>query len=196
MRKTTVFGSLVALGLLGGPALAAESGFSYSNVELGYIDTEIDDFDVSGDGFGLRGSLAFTPKLHGFASYSDVDFDGGISGETMRLGAGVNWPLSPRLDVIGRLSWVNVEVDVDVGPFNASVDDSGFGLEAALRGRASEQLELTGGIEYIDVGDSDDTSLGLGARYYFTSQFAAGGDLSFSDDGTTILLGLRFDFGR
>lgn len=191
MRKTTILGSLAALALAG-PALAAESGFSYSYAELGYIDTEIDDFDVDGDGFGLRGSFAFTPHLHGFASYADVDFDNDLGAQTLQVGAGVNWPVSPRLDVIGRLSYVDVEVDA--GRFSA--DDSGFGLEAALRGRPMERLELTGGIEYVDVGDSDDTSLGVGARYYFTDQFAAGGDLSFNDDGTTILLGLRFDFGR
>lgn len=191
MRKTTILGSLVALGLAGS-ALAADSGFSYSNVELGYIDTEIDDFDVNGDGFGLRGSFALTPHVHAFASYSDVDFDHDIGARTLRVGAGVNWPLSPRLDMIGRLSYVDVEVDA--GRFSA--DDSGFGLEAALRGRPMERLELTGGVEYVDVGDSDDTSLEVGARYYFTDQFAAGGDLSFNDDGTTILLGLRFDFGR
>lgn len=195
MRKMMVIGSLLALGVAG-TALAAEEGFSYSNVELGYIDTELDDFDVSGDGFGLRGSWAFTPNVHGFASYSDLDFDHDVSAETLRIGAGLNWPLSPRLDVIGRLSYVRAEMDVSFGPFSASVDDSGFGLEAGVRGRPMEQLEVTGSLDYVDIGDADDTSLGVGARYYFTSQFAAGGDLSFNDDGTTIMLGLRFDFGR
>lgn len=198
MRKGMILGSLAALGL-SGPALATD-GFNYSFVELGYIDTELDDFDASGDGFGLRGSVELTENVHLFASYSDLDYDFDISGEELRIGAGYAWPLNPRLDIVGRLAYVRAEVDASVtipglGRINFGADDSGFGLGAGLRGRPIERLELTGGLDYVDVGDSDDTSFDIGGRYYFTSAFSGGLDLRFNDDGTTYILGGRFDFG-
>jgi hypothetical protein len=192
MRKRFVLGSIVALGLCG-PAIAAD-GFSYSFVDAEFVKSEIDDIDVEGDGFGIVGSYEFTENLHGFVEYADQDFDFDVSAQTLQVGAGVNWPLNPNLDVIGTLSYVQAEVDV---PTFGSVDDDGFGLGVGLRGRVLERLELTGGIDYVDLKDSgDDTAFGVGARYFFTDMFAVGADANFNDDGTTWMLGARLNFGK
>ena len=39
------------------------------------------------------------------------------------------------------------------------------------------QLELDGWIKYVDVGDSDDTSLAIGGLYEIANNFALGGRL-------------------
>jgi hypothetical protein len=193
MRKgMLLLGSLAALGLAG-PAMA---DFNYSYVELGWMQSEIDDLDADGDGFGLRGSFEFTPKFHAFASLSDQDFDVGgtdVSGETMQLGGGYAWALSPRLDVVGRVSYNSIEVSAG----GQSVDDSGIGIGAYLRGSPSDRLEITGGLDLIDYDESgSDTAIGLGGRFFFTKSFAAGLDMTFNDDGTQYMLGGRFSFGQ
>lgn len=197
MRKGMILASLAGLGLAG-PALATDA-FSYSYVELGWINSEIDDLNADGDGFGIRGSMEFTPALHAFASYSDQDFDLGsgvdATGETMEIGLGYAWTLSPKLDVVGRLSYTDISVDVNVSGFTGSADDSGLGLGGYLRGSPMERLELTGGIDFVDYDESgSDTAFGLGGRFFFTKSFAAGADVTFNDDGTTYMLGGRFSF--
>lgn len=189
MRNRIILGSLAALGLAG-PALA-QGGFSYNFVELGYVNTEIDNPDIDGDGFGLRGSLAVSKNFHVFTEYADQDFDGNVDGKTFELGGGLNWALSPNLDLIATISYVRSEVDTPLGDF----DDDGYGLGLGLRGRATGQLELTGGIRYVDLDDSgDNTSLRVGGRYFFTPQFAVGLDLDYDDDATSWVLGARYTF--
>jgi hypothetical protein len=194
MRKVSVLTSLAVLGLSSGlvaaPAVAADD-LSYSFIELGYVNAELDDPDIDGDGFALRGSYAFTDLFHGFVEYSDLEFDRGVDSSTFEIGGGLNWELSPRLDLIGTVSYLNTDVD---GP-GFSGDDSGFGLGLSLRGRVSDQLELRGGLKYVNYDDSgDDTTLGLGARFYVTKLFALGADLDYNDDGLAWMIGGRFDF--
>lgn len=197
MRKHIALGSVLALGL-GGQALATEN-FSYSNLEASYVKTEIDDFDVDGDGFSLAGSFEFTENFFGFASYKDVDYDdlGGFNftSKQTTLGLGGAWPLSPSLDMFATLSYEDLEIELD-GSEGFSASDDGFGLGVGLRGKISENLEWTGGVKYIDLGGgTDDTTFSVGGRYYFTPAFAAGIDVGTNDDGTTWGIALRYDFG-
>ena len=192
MDKRVILGSIAALGLAG-PALA-QDGFSYSYVELGYVNTEIDDPDIDGDGFGLRGSLEVAPNLHVFTEYSDLEFDGNVDGSTFELGGGLNWALAPNVDLIGTLSYVRAELDP---PGPGDLDDDGFALGLGLRGRVTDQIELTGRIEYVDLDDGgDDTGFGAGVRYYFTRQLAVGLDVDLDDDATAWMIGARYDFGQ
>jgi hypothetical protein len=193
MRKAITAASAVAALCFMAPALGDE-GFSYSFVELGYMNTEIDDLDVDGDGLGLRGSIEFTDRFHGFAGYSDLDLDFDVSTTQMEVGVGLNWPVSPNVDLIGTVSYLNLEVDLPA-PFG-SADDSAIALGGALRGRVGEQLELRGGLTYAEFDEGgNDTAFNVGARYYFTKMFALGADIGFNEDGTSWTLGGRFDFG-
>jgi hypothetical protein len=189
MRKAMTIAALAAASL-SGPALADD--FSYSYVELGYVSSEIDDLDVDGNGFGVRAALEFTDRIHGILSYSDEDYDFDIGASELEAGVGVNWSLSENLDVIGTLSYLRAEIDV---PGFGSIDDSGIALGAGLRGRVSEAFELTGGLKYADLSDfGSETTAQVGARFYFTKMFALGADIGFNDDGTSWMLGGRFDF--
>ena len=199
MNKFTVLGAITALGFAG-PALA-QSGpgsISYSYVEVGYISTEIDDFNVDGDGFGLKGSWGFTDMFHAFAQYSDLSFDSNIDSSAFEIGAGLNWELSPTIDLIGTVSYLTVEVDASVPGFRSvSADDDGLGVGMGVRALVTNQLEVSGKLNYVEFDDAgDDTTFGVAARYYFTPMFAIGGDINFDDDGTTWIIAGRFDFGR
>jgi hypothetical protein len=192
MRKSFILGSIAALSIAG-PAMA-EDGFDYSYVELGYVKSEIDDFDVDGDGLGVRGSYEFTQNFHAFASYADQDYDFDLSATTFELGAGYAWPVNPNFDVVGTLSYIQTEVDV---PTFGTFEDDGFAAGAGVRARVVEALELTGGLKYVSYDEvGSDTTFGAGARYFFTKMFAAGVDVDFDDDGTTWMLGGRMSFGQ
>lgn len=199
MRKEIILGSLAALGLAG-PALASD-GFSYSYAELGWVNTEFDDLGADGDGFALRGSFEFTPALHGFAQLADQDFDVGggaeVGGEAMELGVGYAWTMSPTVDIVGKLAYVTQEIDVNIAGFGGSFDDDGFGIGGYVRAQPVDRLELTGGIDLVDMdlGGSDEY-LSLGARFFFTKMFAAGLDLRLNSDDTSYMLGGRFNFGK
>jgi hypothetical protein len=192
MRKTITAAVLVALGYVG-PALA-DDAISYSYLEAGYVHTELDDLDIDGDGPGIQGSYAFAKNVHGFASYAKQDFDFDISTDQWAFGAGVNVSLTDRLDVVGTLAYVGIKLDA---PGIPSVDDSGVGIGAQLRGRVNDALELHGGVAYTNLNDSgDDTAGTVGARVYLTKMFALGADASFNEDGTTWMLGARVDFAH
>lgn len=178
------------------PFLAQAEGLSWSYLEGGYVNTDIDRLDEDVDGFALRGSYELTDKVFVFAGYTDqgtsvagVDIDV----QSYNLGLGYAWPLGKALDLYGKVAYVNAEADVQGF---GSADDDGYSLAVGLRGRAVEQLELEGAVSYVDLSDSgDDTTLDVGARWYFTPQFAVGVEGSFGDDANTYGLGVRWSFG-
>lgn len=195
MRSIATAAVIAALGVGSATPALAQNEVSYSFLELGYVDTELDNLNVDGDGFALRGSYAFTDLFHGFASYTDTEYDFGVSAEQFELGGGLRFALNPRLDLVTTLSYVDVSVDI---PGRRDADDDAIALAAGLRSRVSDALELRGEIKHFNYDKgSNDTALGFGARYYFTNQFALTGDVSVADDvGSTFLLGARFDLSK
>jgi hypothetical protein len=192
MRNGMILAALAAAGL-SGQALA-QDGLSYSYLDVGYISTDLEDFDVDGDGFGLDGSIALTDKVHAVASYSDQEFDFGVDAKAYSVGAGLNWPLQQNLDLVGRLSYVKAELDA---PGFSEFDDDGYGVEAGLRGLVGERFELGGTINYVDLNDSgDDTSFAVGGLYHLTNQFAFGLGADFGDDVTSWTAAFRVNFGK
>jgi hypothetical protein len=192
MRKGLIVASMAALGLAG--TALADNGFDYSYIELGYVSTELDDSNVDGDGFELRGSLEVTRNIHVFVTYNDLDFDSNVDTRTFEVGGGYAWPVRSNLDIIASVSYLRTEVD----PPNArDFDDDGIGLALGLRGRASDQIELTAALKHVDYDDwGDDTAFTVGGRYFFTKAFALGLDVTFDDDTTSWYLGGRWSFGK
>jgi outer membrane protein with beta-barrel domain len=192
MRKPIIVAALATLGLTG--TAFADDEVSYNFVEGGYVHSEFDDLDVDGNGLGVRGEVAFTKNVHGFASYSRTDFDFDITADQFEIGAGVNWSLAPKLDLVGQLGYVGINLDA---PGVDGFDDSGIELRAQLRSRLSEMLELRGGLSYANLDETGDGTAGeIGARFYITKMFALGADATFDSDGTTWMLGARFDFNH
>jgi hypothetical protein len=186
-----ILSGLAALAAALPLATQAET-MDYSWAEFGYVETELDvgGFDVDGDGFALRGSVAFLENFFAFAGYEDIGFDGGVDSTTLGVGVGGHWPVNERMDIVGRLGIVSVEVEA--GPFDD--DEDGFLIGARLRGVVAPKFELEGGFDYVDVGEDDDTALVGEARYFFTEMFAGGLLVSIADDVTTLGLNLRVTF--
>lgn len=173
---------------------ANADNFDYSYFSLGYGMVELDDVDADGDGFGFDGSLALSNNFHLFADYEMAEFDFGVDSTAWGAGVGYNMPISPMVDFVARVSYEYVEVDA---PGFGSADENGLGLGFSGRFHASEQLELTAGIDYLDFGDSgDETAIGLGGLYSFSSAFALGLGGNWSDDASAYTVSGRFYFDK
>ncbi|MFQ5982587.1 MAG: hypothetical protein ACE5KS_04345 [Woeseiaceae bacterium] len=185
------FLGFVTLALL--PGFAQAEGFDYTYVEVGYISADFDTagINVDGDGFGINGSFAITDTYHLFAEYSSLGFDFSIDLNQLAVGGGMHFGLSPTIDFVGTLAYLDAEVDSPVG----SVSEDGFGIGIGVRGALNSSFEWEAGIDYADVGGSD-TSFGLDGRYYFTDTVAAGAGISFDDDVTVYAVGIRVEFGK
>ena len=137
------------------------------------MNTNISHLDVDGDGLGLRGSIEFTDRFHGFAGYSDLDLDFDVSTTQMEVGVGMNWSLSPNVDVVGTVSYLNLEVDLPA-PFG-SADDNAIALGGGLRGRVGGEVgrEVRG------------DAVGQEATDRWPSRPGAGHDGTADDEGAT-----------
>ena len=84
-----------------------------------------------------------------------------------------------------------VDQNVDAGPANA--DDDGLAVQGRIRARINDQFELEGGLQYVDVSDSD-ISVQASARYNFTEQFSAGIGITLAGDTDGIGINARYSF--
>jgi opacity protein-like surface antigen len=180
MRKLATIG--VAAALAFGAQAASAADFSYNLAEVSYISGD------HYDGFGLAGSLELAPQIFGHAGIDAIEFDGGLDGSLLGLGIGYAISINEMLDVIGTGSLKRFKFDGSNGEF-------GFGLGVGVRALLVEQLELQGGLEYVDVDTYSDTTFRVGGRWNFTPAFAAGLDYQDNDMGSAWRLVARFDFG-
>lgn len=185
--------------LLPGIAAAQQSStrpespsFNYSYVELAYDETDFDvgNAEIDGDGFTLSGSFEINEDWHAYASYGNADLDAGIDIDTWALGAGYVFPLREDIDIYGRVLYINSEADF---PGFGDSDEDGLGLQARIRVLVADELEIEGGVQHLDVGDSD-TSLQVGARYHFSQSFSAGIGLTFGGDADGLGINARHSF--
>jgi len=187
-----ILSSLAALAAALPLAGHAET-MNYSYAELGYVDTTIEASgdDIDGDGFALRGSLAVHQNYFVFANYQDLSFDGGVDTTLLEVGGGGHWPLSDKVDIIGKVGITKAELDS--GRFDA--DDDGFLLGARVRGVIAPKVELEAGFDYRDLDEAgDDTTLVFDGRYFFIENLAGGVTAAFGDDDKFFGLNLRYTF--
>jgi outer membrane protein with beta-barrel domain len=175
------------------PLASHAETMSYTYAELGYVDANLDvgSFNVDGDGFALRGSLAVLQNYFVFANYQDLSFDGGVDTTLLEVGGGGHWPLSDKVDIIGKVGITKAELDS--GRFDA--DDDGFLLGARVRGVIAPKVELEAGFDYRDLDEAgDDTTLVFDGRYFFIENLAGGVTAAFGDDDKFFGLNLRYAF--
>jgi hypothetical protein len=198
MRKTPLALAIASLALL--PIAAHAEDISYSFVQAAYVNTDVDDFDETLDGYVLGGSFEVAENFFLFASYTDQStdyFGADIDFSSFTLGGGYAFPLSETMDLVGSIGYVSADADASYEGQSAGADDNGYSLGVGLRMMPLEQLELHGNVTYVDLSDAgDETSLGIGGLWYFVPQFAVGLDAGFADDSNSYGIGVRWDFGR
>lgn len=191
MMKSGVL-TVLALGVA---TTAPAADFSYSWVDAGWAQSDLDDVNETGDGFFVRGSVGFGTNWFASAGYRQVSFDvGGFDADfdLIDVGFGGHLPLTDKIDGVARISYIDVSAD---GPFGSSADDNGYGLSAGIRALVAPQFELEASLEYTDLDDSGDSTAGrLGARFHFTPAWAVGAEVLFGDDQTDFGLYGRYSF--
>jgi hypothetical protein len=231
-RKTPSIAALLAAmaAPLIVPATAtAAADLSYTYFEVDYINLDIDDFDDSdglaedfddGDGWGLRGSFAFTPMFFGFADYSETDSDVTFTNDgttffsssqdvaRLDVGLGLNMPLDiaalNQPDLVVRAAYVDIDVgNLDLGgSSDPSIDDlnddrsDGWFTDASLRSQLLPQLEASVGLRYTDVQDSNELSFVGNAMFEFTPNWGVNLSVDAGDEIRTYGLGVRYSFAR
>ncbi len=167
---------------------------SYTYVQIGYGEAELDNSGgIDGDGPSIFGSAAVSENFHIFGEYGTADFGLGVDLNQLEAGLGYNTALSENLDIVGRLAYVNMEVDSPLG----SVDENGYAVGVGLRGKVSERVELNGGLDFVDLDESDsETRAKAGFLFNFTDSFSVGANGAWWDDITVYQLVARFDFGE
>jgi opacity protein-like surface antigen len=181
--------ALSALSALYAPSAEAEhSRFSYTYLQLGYAVTDLDTIDDDAKGLTGRASLGLLNILYIFLDYTNqtTDFQDSSS-DAFGLGAGVHFPLTPDLDVLGEAAWLSNDIASDLSTLN----DSNTGWTAMAGARwmplpwEGGGLELDGGYRWIDLKSllSDDTTGAweVGARAHFLKMFSVGAAYTFLD---------------
>ena len=151
---------------------AEELNYTYLQGNFGQVDVDEPGINVDGDGYGIAGSFGLTENFHLFGEYQTAGLDFDVDLNLLEAGLGYNTAISDNLDVITRLEYLNVEVDARGIP---SSDENGYGIGVGLRARVSSMIELHGGIDYIDLSDSDgETRANAGFLLNLTETFSVG----------------------
>lgn len=175
------------------PLSAMAEGLSYKFLEADYVMVDADGGGGEADGFAIGGSYLFAPQVYATAGYSSLSPDGAsdIDVTAFTAALGFRHPLTSTLDANLEAGFVSAEIDA--GSFG-SEDDTGYSLGAGLRAMVASQLELNGGVSYVNVFDEGETSFGVGAVFSFTPQLAAVAGADFGDETTGFNIGGRFMF--
>ncbi len=203
----TGLGMLVAAVLLPSIGAAQDArGPRYTYLGAGYewTDTKcaVRPEDERIEGYIVEGSLGIFRFLHLLGEYSDGDSDftnpnTGASKERdftcYRLGLGGSYGLTDTVDIVGRVYYVDTEIDGRLTPND--LDDDGYEAEGLLRIMASEKTEVHVGFSFTELSDIDDRDVRIGLVYNLTPMVALGfGGIVFDDD-TGFNAGVRVYLG-
>ena len=231
--KNSSLASIVALGLLTATSTQAvansNQGVNWDYVSAAYANYSFDDeedgleLDLSPSGYKLEGSMALLPNVFALAEYQSVSdsisfpgfgsaFSIDVEEQQLRLGLGMNMPVSTSSDLFGVVGYTNVSYDVSSA--YSSMDDEldGFFLRGGLRGKFTPSLEVYGYFTHSkydvdeleeniqdDVSsdepvDDNETTVTVGARYFLTEQLSLDASYTTVDDGNGYTLGMSYYF--
>jgi hypothetical protein len=187
-------GSLLLAAL---PLAAQAEEMSYSYLDLGYNEADLDNI-ADGDGIALRGSVGFAENFFVFADYATFGFPASIDLDQYVVGLGGHLAIAENVDLVGRVGYTELDLSV---PGLGSEDADGYIVSAGIRGRVTDSFELEGHAIHTDLGSDvrDSTALAVGGRYFVTETFAIGAEYRTCDDLAgadldVIYVGVRFTF--
>jgi predicted porin len=185
---STVLAGIFISGLAGN--VQAEN-FDYNYIQGAYESIDLDGPDA--DVFRLSGSYEFTPQLTFIGEYATGDIDNPTGGsdldfEETVIGLGYHTELMRSTDLTANIKVINQDTDL-------AGDDTGYGLGVGLRHKLADNIEVNANVDFVDVNQNEDTSLELGARYYFSKAYSAGLSYSSSTEDVDVVSGnIRWDF--
>jgi len=155
----------VALGLLAGPATAAETGAIAGFLSKVEVDDEVLGKD-DGTGFGARGWFGFGGPFAHFEYQTVTLDDSDIDVNELRLGGGLSGEINRQFEVFGKAEYLD---------FGSDLELDGFGVHGGVKLAASPQVQIMASVGYLMLsGDADDATgleFDLNALFKFTRQF-------------------------
>ena len=181
----------ISAAVLAGVILSGFSGNVHAeNFDYNYVQGTYESIDLDGpdaDVFRLSGSYELTPQFNFIGELATGDIDNPTGGSDLDfdevvIGLGYHTEISNSTDFTANVKVINQDTDF-VG------DDTGYGVGVGLRHKLLENIEVNANVDFADVNDNEDTSLDLGARYYFNDAFSAGLNYSTSSEDVDIVSG-------
>jgi hypothetical protein len=172
---------------------AAAKGPEYTYAEIGY---ENFDGDFSnGDGGGVNISFGSTDHVFLKFDYSRlfVDFSSvpptHADADRFQVGGGAHYGITDTIDVLGALSYVDIEYSNGVPAYG----DDGYLAEIGVRAMLSKALELNATVSSLHLDGDNNTGYGVGAVFDITKTFALSGSYNhLQDDGVNeFFVGVR-----
>ena len=169
----------------------------YTFVDLGFAvgQLEVGNLDIDTTEGVLGGSVAVHPNIAlagsvglGTIETSDLGPVPDIDTTSVSLGVVPHFPIAENVDIVVPVSYLWLEADA--GSNFGSDDDSGYGIGLGIRALVNPSVELTVGLQHVDIGDDDEQSVSGSVRWHITSlvSLAIGGAVS-SDSSAGLISG-------
>lgn len=180
---------------------AAGTALSYRYAELRYVSASANDPDVNASGFSLAGSWLVRPDVFLTGSVAQAETDdftaqavnGSVKSTTLSAGAGWRRALDRRKDFTLSGALVRAKAD-GRGGFAGSTSETGFSVDAGLRGWFTPKAEWGMAASYLSIFDADSTSASAQALYHYSPRFALVLGAGLGDGSSQFNLGGRFGF--
>jgi opacity protein-like surface antigen len=183
------------------PKEGDDAAFSYTFAEIGYARTKLSDASDHSNAGYIRASIGFLKWFHIFGGYvrEDTNFDNATV-DGYELGAGVQFSVLKKLDLVGEASWMFNHIDSDTlfsGDNNNGVSLFG-GVRWMVLPDLAGGLEVNGGLRYSDIDSLSSskaaTALELGGRFHFSRLLSLGLTYDYRDSDQTVAIDARFSF--
>jgi len=198
MKKNILLSTLLTAGLLTTGVAIADTAPNWNLVQASYQSIDIDEasaLDLTG--FSFSGSKLLNDNVFVVANYSmlsdsykgaDIDYD------SFSVGAGYRYALNATTDAFAIISYQDITFKASGNNDSGKFSDNGYGLEAGIRSMATDQVELTGAISYVNIDGESETAATATAFYHINTQFAVGVGYTTSSDASGYSLTARYSF--
>ncbi len=181
MRKVILTAAI--LSGLSFQAMAETPSFNF--VEVGFTQLDIDNSPFEPDGFELDFNYELSDNVYLSADHAKVD-EANVDMKMTNLGIGFKSDINNSSTVFAQIDWANYEA--------ANYDEKGYKLSAGIRSNVTENIELTGAYEYLDIDDESANYYVVGAAYKFSDALSLYADYKLESDVDQMSLGVRFNF--
>lgn len=172
---------------------AMAEGFNYTYVQGDVGTVKVDSDVASGvdaDVLALSGSGALTENVFLVGGYSSSDWGHDVKNTTVALGVGYHSPITDTTDFVGTATYQQLSLDTSID----SVDETGYGISAALRHNLNQTFELDAGFTYVTVDSESKTGVLIGGLAHINSNVDVGLTISKPQDATGYSIFARYNF--
>ena len=169
-------------------ASAQNLGYQFIQAGLGNVDIDSSLANTEGDGLSISGSMIINKDFHVAGEYQTTDLDSGGDLDLLEIRGGYNATISPNLDIVGHVGYAMIE-------HSGVFDSSGFVVGLGLRGGLNRNMELYGGLDYVNLDDIDSqTRASAGFLLNLTENLGIGMRAVLWDDFNQFQINARFYF--